>query len=337
MPARTTSSSPFEIPASIPPARLERRCQAGLDLVVGRRAALASEREAVADLDPLHRLDPHQRRREPRIEPVLAGGVRAEPGKDARGADLDDAAERVAVGPCGVDRLLPVLALAADLEHRAGDLDPELAQERLRDGAGRDEHGRMAGARPLERVAHVLVAVLEDTGEVGVAGAWQCHGLRALPGRLAVGRPRVHPPRPVLVVAVADDERERRSQRAPVPEPGEHLDLVLLELLARAAPVALLAAVQVGVDRGAVEREPGGQAGQDRHERRPVRLAGGGESERHAAERTAARMTSTGAGTPVQRSNDAAPCATSTSSPSTSSLPAARAAAAWAVSPPSAR
>ena len=252
--ARTTSSSPFEIPASIPPARLERRVRPGLDLVVGRRAALAGEREAVADLDPLHRLDPHQRRREPRVEPVLAGGVRAEPGKDAVRADLDDAAERVAVGPCGVDRLLPVLALAADLEHRAGDLDPELAQERLRDGAGRDEHGRMAGARPLERVAHVLVAVLQDTREVGVAGARQRHRLRALAGRLALGRPRVHPPRPVLVVAVPDDERERRSQRAPVPEAGEHLDLVLLELLARAAPVALLAPVQVGVDRGAVER-----------------------------------------------------------------------------------
>ena len=38
-----------------------------------------------------------------------------------------------------------------------------------------------------------------------------------------------------------------------------------------------------------------------------MRLAGGRERERHGAERTAARMTSTGAGTPVQSSNDAAP------------------------------
>ena len=90
-------------------------------------------------------------------------------------------------------------------------------------------------------------------------------------------------------------------------EAGEHLDLVLLELLARAAAVALLAAVQVGVDRGAVEHEPGRKPGQDRDERRSVRLAGGGQSQAHAAERTAARMTSTGAGDPVQSSNDAAP------------------------------
>ena len=81
--ARTTISSPFEIPASIPPARFERRAQAGLDLVVRRRAALAGEREAVADLDALHRLDPHQRRREARVEPVLAGRVGAEPREDA--------------------------------------------------------------------------------------------------------------------------------------------------------------------------------------------------------------------------------------------------------------
>ena len=38
-------------------------------------------------------------------------------------------------------------------------------------------------------------------------------------------------------------------------QPGEHLDRVGLELLARAAAVAELAPPQVGVDRGAVEAE----------------------------------------------------------------------------------
>ena len=86
------------------------------------------------------------------------------------------------------------------------------------------------------------------------------------------------------MVAVADDERERCAERAAVPEAGEHLDLVLLELLARAAAVALLAPVEVGVDRSPVEREPRRQPGQDRDERRAVRLAGGGErgSQRHS-------------------------------------------------------
>ena len=92
-----------------------------------RGAALAGEREAVADFDPFHRLDPHQRGSQARVEAVLAGGVGAEPRKDAGRADLDDAAERVPVDAGCVDRRLPALALAADLEHRAGDVDPELA------------------------------------------------------------------------------------------------------------------------------------------------------------------------------------------------------------------
>ncbi len=100
------------------------------------------------------------------------------------------------------------------------------------------------------------------------------------------------------MVAVADDERERRPERQPVPEPGEDLDLVLLELLPRAAAVALLAPREIAVDRGPVEPEPGGETGDDRDERGPVRLACGREPERHAGKPTAARMTSTGAGTP---------------------------------------
>ena len=82
---------------------------------------------------------------------------------------------------------------------------------------------------------------------------------------------------------VPNDERERRPERPAVPQPGEHLDLVLLDLLARRAPVALLAALQVGVDRLPVELEAGGQAGQDRDERGPVRLPCGGKAERHCA------------------------------------------------------
>src|SRR5207248_5638155 len=126
----------------------------------------------------------------------------------------------------------------------ARDRDLDRSQELLRDGAGGDGHGRVPRARPLERVAHVGEAVLLHAGEIGVARTRQRHGLRALPLRLSLGRPRTHPPRPVLVVAVADDEGERRTERAPVAEPGEHLDFVRLDLLPRAAPVALLTAAE---------------------------------------------------------------------------------------------
>ena len=220
-----------------------------------------------------------------------------------------------------VDARLEVVA-----EHAPVDLDPDLPQERLRDRARRDDHGRVPGACPLERVADVGEAVLEHAREIGVPGPRQRHRLLALPGRLALGRPRAHPPRPVLVVAVADDERERRAERAAVPEAGVDLDLVGLDLLARAAPVALLAAAQVRVDRGLVERQPGRQAADDRDQRRAVRLA-----RRWRARETSWRQAyggahhSTGAGTPVQSSKEAAPCATSTSSPSITVAPASRA------------
>jgi hypothetical protein len=59
------------------------------------------------------------------------------------------------------------------------------------------------------------------------------------------------------VIAVANDERKRRAERPAMPEAGEHLDLVLLELLARAAAVPLLAPVEVSVDRRPVEQEAG--------------------------------------------------------------------------------
>ena len=83
------------------------------------------------------------------------------------------------------------------------------------------------------------------------------------------------------MVDVADDQRERRAERATVPQPGEHLDAVLLDLLPRRAAVARLAPLQVAVDRVAVEHEPGRQAAQDRHERRAVRLTSRLQTKRH--------------------------------------------------------
>ena len=279
--ARTTISSPFETPASMPPARFDRATPVRADLVVRLRAAQPGEREAVADLDALHGLDPHQRRGEPRVEPVLAPRVRAEPRRDAARPHLDATAERVAVLARFVDRRGIRPRLGQRLPRH---LDPDLAEERLRHGAGRDVDGRVPRRRTLERVADVREPVLLHAGEIRMARPRQRDRLRSLSLGLALGRPGAHPPRPVLVVAVADDERERRAERAPVAKAREHLDLVRLDLLARRAAVALLAAPEVGVDRGPVEDEPRRQARDDRDERRAVRLAGRCEVERHGGE-----------------------------------------------------
>jgi hypothetical protein len=72
-----------------------------------------------------------------------------------------------------------------------------------------------------------------------------------------------------------------------VAEPSEHLDAVLLQLLARAAPVALLAPREIRVDPIPLEDEARRQAGENRNERRAVRLPGGRELEGHDDKPTA--------------------------------------------------
>ena len=66
------------------------------DLVVRQAAAGPGQLEAVADLDPLDRLDAHQRPGELGIEPPVAHHVRAEARRHAPGDHLDHAAQRVA-------------------------------------------------------------------------------------------------------------------------------------------------------------------------------------------------------------------------------------------------
>src|SRR5207302_2999378 len=104
-------------------------------------------------------------------------------------------------------------------------------------------------------VTDVSEPVLLGSGEVGVAGTRQRDLLCPLPLRLALWRPRAHPPRPVLVVAVAYDERERRPEGAPVPQARQHLHLVGLDLLPRRPAVALLAPAEIRVDPRFLEDE----------------------------------------------------------------------------------
>jgi hypothetical protein len=62
------------------------------------------------------------------------------------------------------------------------------------------------------------------------------------------------------VVAVANEESEWRPERAAVAQARQDFHFVGLDLLPRAAAVALLASAQVAVDGGSVELEPGRQA-----------------------------------------------------------------------------
>ena len=106
-------------------------------------------------------------------------------------------------------------------------------------------------------------------------------GLRAKRlGRLVVERPHLHDLGPVVPVAVPDEEQDGRPERAAVPDPAQDLGAVLLDRLASAAAIALLAARQVDGDGVLRQREAGRDALDGGPERGSVRLPGGEEAER---------------------------------------------------------
>ena len=279
------------------------------DDVVDGRAEPPRLLEAEPELDALHDVDAHDRRGQRGIEPAIPVDVRPEPDRQAMGDDLEDATDRVAVRARLVDagdhrglgggvrtaqrRRVGLLARpravrrvdrhAADLGGERPDLDPHLAQERARDGTRRDPGRRLAGARALEHVADVVEAVLERTGQVGVPGPDAGHGCRPLVAavgelgelaRLVLGqRCDLHHLRPVLPVAVAHEQQDRRAEGHAVADAAEDLGAVLFDLLARAPPVPLLAAGEVGGDGVLGQREAGRHALDRDAEGRSMRLA----------------------------------------------------------------
>ena len=147
--ARTTIGSPFETPASIPPARFVRRARPGSIsswASVPRRRASAKPSPTSTPFTAWIPISANASRASSR-SPFSA--YEPSPGGTPVATHLDDPAERVPVLSRGVGRLAhPLVArLAADLDRSPGDLDPELAQQRLRDGTRRDVHRGVARAR----------------------------------------------------------------------------------------------------------------------------------------------------------------------------------------------
>src|SRR5439155_16506209 len=140
--------------------------------------------------------------------------------------------------PCGQRRGADADPVAP--HWRAGRVE-QAANERPR----RDARGRLAGTGPLEHTAQIVGDVLERPREVGVAGPWPLEGSPRLRlRRLRLGRHHVFP---VLVVAVADHEADRAAEGGAVPDPGEDLHDVALDLHTAAPAVASLAAPQIRV------------------------------------------------------------------------------------------
>ena len=160
--------------------------------------------------------------------------------------------------------------------------DAELARKRCADGAGGDARRGLARRGALEDVARVVAVVLEDPGEIGVAGPHARDGaLAARRSRIVelVARRGVHDLLPVLPVAIADEHRDRTSRSFRRRARRRGTRRVALDLHAPPAAVALLAPRELGVRRRRrASGRPAGIPSRMLTRAWPVGFAGGGEA-----------------------------------------------------------
>ena len=105
---------------------------------------------------------------------------------------------------------------------------------------------------------------------------------RLRPSRGIFGARRgIHDFLPVFPVAIGDEHRDRRAERFAGAHAGEKLDVVLLDLHAAAAAVALLAADELLVDVSGEQWQAGGAALEQRDEGFAVGFSGGREANGH--------------------------------------------------------
>ena len=277
--ARTRSSSPVDMPPSVPPRDRDVRrgaVRARLDLVVRRRARPAGQVEAVADLDALDRLDAHQRAGQPGVEPAVPVHVRAEAGRERRTPTTSTTPPSVSPSLWAWSISATIAALASASRQRTGSAsrratssgvgttpygasasrsrrrgDQPDADRLLEEGRGhraeRDPGGGLAGAGPLEHRSGLVEAVLLHADQVGVPGP--------RPGQRGVARQSLerspastgsaditcsHFGHSVLPIVIATGP----PMRAAVPDAAEDRHLVLLELHPGTAAVAEPAARQ---------------------------------------------------------------------------------------------
>src|SRR3990172_5113158 len=272
------------------------------DLVVHGLAGKRGQGEAPSDLDPLDGRYAHQGLRQPPVDPFVPGDVRTETGRNPAGDDLHRPPDRPSRLPRPVDHRgrspggdgigHPQIAFLrrhgqvpaprgfaggahlSDRDDVSRDLHTHFPQHHPREGPCRNPGRRLPGARPLQDVADVPVAVFEYAPEIGVSGA--CRRQRGNPSALPL---LGHLLPPVLPVPVAQEHGHRASERPAEPDPGENLHLVLLDLHPLPATVPDLPAGKLTVYGGTDERHPGRQSLDDGDQGGAVGLPGRAERE----------------------------------------------------------
>ena len=253
LPGRDSAQDPPRVVAQEP---------GGHDLVAVLGALLLHRREPGAELDSLDRIDSHQRRRklgvelrvhrlaEPAWNPAC---THRDPGADGIPFLAQGIHEALELGyEIGVGREERVVVHLVQV-HPGGLQGPELGEPPpyrateprtevlLRNCPRRDPERGLASRGPAS-AAVVANAVLGKIRVVGVGGA------EDVPNRAVVPRP---------CVDVLDEERDRGPRAHAFEHPGQDPDLIRLAALRRMPALARPTAVELGLDVGFGEGEPG--------------------------------------------------------------------------------
>ena len=168
----------------------------------------------------------------------------------------------------------------ADLRGERPDLHAERAEQRLRHTPRGNARRGLARRCALEHIANIIKAVLECAGEIRVSWANAGDGDCALRpfcstcgklGRIFGAQwLHLHHARPVLPVAILNQQQDGGAERESVSDAAANARVVLFNLLTRSATVAALSALQVNGDRHFGERNSSGHPLDDDAEFRPV-------------------------------------------------------------------
>ena len=204
---------------------------------------------------------------------LVDGGDHALSGRRIEGSDRREIRSRIEI--CGEEIRRRGLDIA-DAGHVAAD---RCARHPLQKHLGQSSRGhprrRLARRRPFQYVAGIAPIVLENPRQIRMARPRQIDRLERLRVPLRVGKGVRHGRRPILPVAIVNQERQRRAQGDAKPDAGEDFGAVGLDLHAPSATISPLAARQIGIDIGSrIQRNPRREALDDGHEATAMGFAG---------------------------------------------------------------
>lgn len=263
-----------------------------------------SDGRPATDADGLDRLNRHQRLCEQAIELSVPLRVAAQAGWNPVRDDFERTADGIAgftrgvhggshggahLGICAPDSILIGQSghCREVVGQRVGDcrtanrgdvahnLNAQVPEERARDSASRHARGCFASARPLKHVPHVVALVFQAAREVSMTRAWSrdrfppCAGQRGIRYRLDT-----HGELPVDPIAITNRERDGAADGLSAANPGQDLNLILLDNHAASPSVPELPSSEIAVDVSGGQSKAGGYTVEHGHQDLTVRFTG---------------------------------------------------------------